>query len=362
MAKARLMNTPDDYARLGVNPERIEVWEDGRRSTPEKGTWEWWYFDAILDDSTHIVIQFFTKSGTHMNSGSDHPKFKIRVTLPDGTEYSQGRDFSAKKCSWSREMCDVRYGNNHFTGNLRDYSVYLEPLKGIGADLNLHSQSSPYRPGSAYFEFGTPGKYYTWFCAVPRGELTGTLTLDGTERSIHGYAYHDHQWGNVTFLKEWNHWIWARQSFDDCSMLVFDMVSTESSEYTRFPIVFVQDTDGNLLYESLDNVHCDILSEYYDEVSEKTCPKEIHYIFENDGIRAEYKLEMQSIIENNGKNNLPSAQRLIAKALKLNASYTRYDGIGTLTLTDSNRHVSTVRSGELIYEFMYPGSNYHNHM
>ena len=360
MSNAWLMNTAQDYERLGVNPKQIEVWEDGRRSTSEKGTWEWWYFDAILDEGTHIVIQFFTKSGTHMNSASDHPKFKVRVTLPDGKEYSQGRNFPASACSWSTQQCDVRYGNNHFTGDLRDYSIYLEPQKGIGADLKLHSQSASWRPGSAYFAFGTPEKYYTWFCAVPRGELTGTLTLDGKERAVHGYAYHDHQWGNVTFLKEWNHWVWARQSFEDCSMLVFDMVSTEKTGYTRFPLVFIQDTEGNLLFESTDNVQCEILEEYYDEVSEKTYPKDIRYVFERDGKRAEYTLNMRSVIENNGKNNLPFAQRMIAKTLKVNASYTRYDGVGTLTLRDGDATLQ--RSGSLIYEFMYPGSSYQGHM
>ena len=46
MAKARLMNTPEDYQKLGVDPDRIEMWEDGICITPDKMNWEWWYFDV----------------------------------------------------------------------------------------------------------------------------------------------------------------------------------------------------------------------------------------------------------------------------------------------------------------------------
>ncbi|MDO4284345.1 MAG: lipocalin-like domain-containing protein [Eubacteriales bacterium] len=360
MAKARLMNRPEDYKMLGVNPDKIELWEDGRRSQSDKGTWEWWYFDAMLDDGTSVVIQFFTKSSGHTNSDKDHPKFKIRITRPDGTEYKQGRDFSVGESSWSKLQCDVRYGNNFFTGDLQEYSIYVEPLKGIGADLKLHSLSRPYRPGSAYLEFGEAGRYYTWFCTVPKGEVSGTLTIQGQEIPVHGYGYHDHQWGNVTFVKEWNHWVWARQSFEDYSMLVFDMVSNQNTEYTRFPIVFIQDSEGNLVFESTDNVQCEILEEYQDDVSEKTYPGAIHYVFENNGKKADYTLRMQKIIENNGKNNLPLPQKLLMKTLGIDGSYTRYEAVGSLVLTDGAQKIE--REGTLIYEFMYPGKSYQGHM
>ena len=362
MAKARLMNQPQDYESLGVNPDHIELWEDGRRSSSDKGTWEWWYFDAMMDDGTNVVIQFHTKSSGHTNSDKDSPKFNITVTLPDGTKHAQGVDFKPRECSWSREQCDVRYGDSCFTGDYKDYTIRAQVTKGLGADLKLHSQSKPYRPGTAYIEFGAPGRHYTWFCAVPRGEVTGTLTVDGQTRQVHGYGYHDHQWGNVTFVKEWNHWVWSRQSFEDCSMLVFDMVSNENTEFTRFPLVFIQDQNGDLIYESVDNVQCEVMDTYYDDVSEKTYPGTIHYVFENADKIADYTLEKGEIIENNGKNNLPRAAKMLCKAMGIDASYTRYSGTGTLVLTDKNSGEKMERTGSLIYEFMYPGQSFEGHM
>lgn len=57
----------------------------------------------MWDDGTRVVIQFFTSASTKMNSAKDSPKFKIRVTLPDGTEYKQEPTFSLKDVSWSKE-------------------------------------------------------------------------------------------------------------------------------------------------------------------------------------------------------------------------------------------------------------------
>ncbi|OZG69214.1 Hydroxyneurosporene synthase (CrtC) [Bifidobacterium eulemuris] len=356
MTTARLMDDPKDYVRLGVNPEHIETWEDGRRSTSAKGMWEWWYFDAILDDGTKVVIQFFTKSGAHLYSGKDHPRFTIKVTLPDGTEYMREPKFQVSEASWGERQCDVRYAAHRFSGDLKDYDIHVEPIDGLGADLHLHSLSKPYRPGSAYFEFGSPDRFYTWFCAVPKGEVSGALTIDGKRVEAHGYGYHDHQWGNVNFLKEWNHWVWARQSFDDCSMLVFDMVANEKMGHARFPIVFIQDENGDLIFENTRNVECEVLEDYHDEVSEKDYPKAIHYVFRNDGVTADYTLRMNEIIECNGRNNLPWIKRTVAGLNGLDPAYTRYSATGDLILTTDDDRME--RSGNLIYEFMYPGATY----
>lgn len=361
MATARLMNRPDDYKKLGVNPDKIEAWEDGIRIAPDRMNWEWWYFDAMLDGGYQVVIQFFSKSGGSMYLGNYHPKFIIHVTLPDGTEYKQEPSFSLREASWSKKKCDVCYGKNYFTGDLKDYEIHVEPIKGLGADLRLHSLSKPFRPGSAYIEFGAANRNYTWLCVVPTGEVTGTLTIKGKKQHVHGYGYHDHQWGNVNFLKEWNHWVWARQNFEDCSMTVFDMVSNQKTAYTRFPFVFIQDREGNLLFENTQNVQCRVLDAYKDQASGKIYPKAIHYRFENGGKRVDYQLRMKEIIECNGKNNLSAVKRLITKIAGMDPAYTRYTATGKLVLSEETGTILE-RSGELIYEFMYPGKSFKGHM
>ena len=56
----------ESLARLGLNPDHVEPWEDGYRSAKEKdAAFEWWYFDAHLDDGSALVITFDTKPMTN---------------------------------------------------------------------------------------------------------------------------------------------------------------------------------------------------------------------------------------------------------------------------------------------------------
>ena len=46
----RIMNKPEDFKALGINPDMVEPWEDGRRNDDAAGNVEWWYFDAETED------------------------------------------------------------------------------------------------------------------------------------------------------------------------------------------------------------------------------------------------------------------------------------------------------------------------
>lgn len=37
MARARLMDTIEDFKKLGINPDKVEMWEDGIRNDDESG-------------------------------------------------------------------------------------------------------------------------------------------------------------------------------------------------------------------------------------------------------------------------------------------------------------------------------------
>jgi predicted secreted hydrolase len=360
MALAKLLDQPSDYTNLGVNPEKIEMWEDGHRDSDKANHWEWWYFDSILDDGTAVVVQFLTKSGRTITGDKYCPTVFLKITLPDGTHYEQKPSYKAGVERFGEEQCDVCFGDHTFKGDLQTYHIHVEPIKGLGADLTLTSLSKPYRPGTAYFEFGNPDKYYTWLCVVPKGEVSGTIVIDGKPRQVHGLGYHDHQWGSVNFHKEWNHWLWARQSFDDYSMLVFDMTAREHNGWERFPLVFIQDKDGNIVFENTRDVSCSVGAEYIDEkASGKTYPETVHYTFKNKGKQVDYSLRVKKIIEASGYRNAPAPLKLALNLMGIKPSYSRYLATSELILKDETETIN--RSGELIYEFMFPGNSYQGH-
>src|SRR5437588_10372237 len=81
---AGLGSTPEDYNRIGIKPDDVLPWEDGARTDGGPGTWEWWYFDANLDDGAKLVVVFSTKSFTDIERPLA-PTIRIDLDLPDGT-------------------------------------------------------------------------------------------------------------------------------------------------------------------------------------------------------------------------------------------------------------------------------------
>lgn len=356
MKQARLMDRPEDFEALKINPDHIEKWEDSRRNKDSAaGNWEWWYFDTILDDGTKAVIQFFTKAGMkNIEKDGDVPSVTIKITTPEGKLYEEELLVKREECSFGTQQCDVHLGSSFCTGDFREYKIYVKGKK-VGADLRLTSTTKPYRPGTAYFSFGD-GEYFTWLCFVPQGNIEGTITYNKQTLQVKGRGYHDHQWGNRFYLPQWNNWVWARQNFDDYSALIFDFISSEKTGYRRFPIIFIQDKNGNIVFESRSGVNCTVPEmEDTDPVCGKQYPKTICYEFSAGGKKVTYKLDSSYALESQGFKNKPIVGKLIIKKLGMNLSYKRFLGRGSFTLNDGNETIS--RTGELIYEFMYPGDN-----
>lgn len=374
MQKARLLTRPEDYEKIGVRPGVIEQWEDARRTRDSMGEYEWWYFDAIMEDGTKVVVNFNSSMDEEMRAvveanikepsarkNGELRFLRVRITLPDGvTNHETFLSFGSDETEFSKEKCDVRFGSHSFTGNLKEYTIKVEPVHGTGVNLKLTSLTQPWRPGTGYFTFGEDeGHYFTWLCAVPKGEVTGTITYQGKPVEVQGYGYHDHQWANIAHITLWNNWLWARQDLGDYNIVLFDFVAAAEYEYERFPLVFVEDKEGNILFESFEKKHvkCEILEEYVERKTSKTFPKISKYVFENDGKKLEYTLTEENEIEvSDGYTNAPLPMKKKYDELNLQPSYIRYAATGKFVFSHGNQTIA--RSSILIYEFVHLGRVY----
>lgn len=354
------MNTPADYEKLGVNPNTIETWEDGRRDDGRPGAYEWWYFDMLLDDGSAVVIIFHDKDAAAPDLPMK-PYVQIGVTLPDGEYLHRNLVPEEGEASFSTEGCDIRIGPHSLTGDLKRYEIEVSPVNGLGAKLVLASMSSSWRPGTGYIGFGENDKdYFTWLCGVPRGRVHGQLTVKGETRDISGFGYHDHQWGNVPPLMIWNHWFWIRQAYDDYTILIFDLVANADHEFARYPLLFVQDAGGNVIFEStgeLEETKFEVGSEYEQEATGKLVPKAFTYTFRDGDSSVVY--DMQSTSELDAQDNYamapPEVQALFDQA-GIRPSYTRWVGRGRMKLNLDG--ITAEHEGEAIYEMIFPGTNY----
>ena len=372
----RVMDRDEDYQRMGTKKGVIEPWEDGKRDDDRAGVYEWWYFDMILDDGSKAVIHFNTKDNKTIKKSGTIPSVVLKITSPDGKEYKDNVVLTAADAHFGTACCDVKFGPHSIYGDFKEYKIHIAPTGGVcgtdgagghgaasdvGCDLTLTSLAKPWRPGAGGFAF-EGGGYFTWLCAVPRGTVCGDLYYNGEHHTVTGAGYHDHQWGNVAHNKTWYHWIWGRQDFGDYAMLTFDICTQKKFGYTRLPMFFLEDKDGNLLLEQLTTPKCRIVEEYTEKLTGKKYPKEVAYTLMQGKRKLVYTIRQQEELESRDAGaQMPKALLKVLELKDLHPSTTRNFAHGKMTYTDESGKTVT-REGDMIYEFVYMGMNYRAHM
>ena len=372
----RVMDRDEDYKRMGTKKGVIETWEDGKQDDDRAGVYEWWYFDMILDDGSKAVIHFNTKDNTTIGKAGTIPSVVLKITSPDGKEYKDNVVLTAADASFGKECCDVKFGPHSIYGDFKEYKIHVAPTGGVcgtdgaggqgtasdvGCDLTLTSLAKPWRPGAGGFAFDDGG-YFTWLCTVPRGTVSGDLYYNGEHHAVTGTGYHDHQWGNVAHNKTWYHWIWGRQDFGDYAMLTFDICTQKKFGYTRLPMFFLEDKDGNLLLEQLTTPQCRIVEEYTEKLTGKKYPKEVEYTLTQGKRKLVYTIRQQYELESRDAGaQMPKALLKVLELKDLHPSTTRNFAHGKMEYTDESG-TTVAREGDMIYEFVYMGMDYRTHM
>ncbi len=361
MYKSRLLSSPEDYRKVGEKEGVIQLWEDGRRDFSTVGACEWWYFDGAMDDGTTIAASLHVRSPLALEHVGDCPIVQMNIELPDGRKISKFATFSAEESSFSKEKCDVKIGPHSVSGDLRDYALHIDPIDGYGLDIRLHSESSPVRPDTGYWVFNPEeDQYFTWLCVIPRGRMEGTVLFDGETIRVSGNGYHDHQWVKHPRSNTiWNHWFWGRQHFEDYTLIFGDMTSAERYGHVRYPLFFLEDKDGNIVFSNTheDALTFEVLKEAEEPQFGKAYPIKTRYHFEKDGKTVEFTLTAKDlqVSEDRHLRYPPNLQKELDE-MGFHWTYLHFIGVGELSFTDGEETVE--RKGELIYEMSYFGKDY----
>lgn len=362
MKSIRIMNRPEDFKALGINPERVEPWEDGRRCDDRPGAVEWWYFDAETDDGITVNVNFATNPPTmRPDEKGYHPFVYYNVQFADGTCETDINQTTADECRFGEGLCDIRIGSSYARGNLDHYELHLENAEGtVKIDLKFDSRAASFRPGTAYFEREN-GDYFTWLCVVPRADVTGTIECSGKTMEIHGRGYHDHQWGTAENHEFWNRWVWGRQQIAGHTVLIFDFVSTRDTGAVEFPVFAVIGPDGNVIIrneEYTENVSIEVFGTRPSKGGGKLFPDRMRYTFTDGDTTAVFELDSEEeYTSNNHYDLLDDDGKAAYDARGIYPSISRYYAAGHLILKRDGETVLD-ESGKMHYEVESLYSNY----
>ena len=322
-----LATAPADFAALGIGP-KVAIREDGRRTTQSADTFEWWYFDGLLDDGTVVVVWF----GDNWFYGSHKRAVSAELTTPGKPTRRIMRTFN-EPGSFSTDSADIKIGPHRFKGDLDTYTIHVDPAEtgGVGCDLTLRRRVASYRPATGYIEAGK--QYFAWLVAVPEGAVTGTLTADGVTRQVTGSGYHDHNWGNVSPAKLFDNWWWGRGRSGEDTIIASEIHGKAAVGGTSIPLIFVGDEHGG----RVDAIGAAVtptegaLARHPDPKHQRPIASGISFATA-DGSRAEFRISDHVLTSANLLANAPMAMRAAAAAMSMKPWYTRFESPITLSL------------------------------
>ena len=339
--KLHLATAPTDFAALGLGPT-IAVREDGRRTVASNDTFEWWYFDGLLDDGTVVVVWF----GDNWMYGLHKRAVDIELTSPGKPSRKVMRTFDAPG-SFATDHADIKIGPHEFRGDLDTYVIHVDPAEtgGVGCDLTLRRRVASYRPATGYIEAGA--QYFAWLVAVPEGAITGTLTADGVTREVTGSGYHDHNWGNVSPAKLFDNWWWGRGRSGGHTIIASEIHGKASVGGTSVPLFFVGDetqVEVDAFGSDVSTIEGEPLR-HPDPHHQRPIGAGIAFATA-DGSRAAFKISDHLLTSANLLGDAPLAMRAAAAALGMKPWYTRFESPITLSLPGG---APTVGQGTLEY-------------
>jgi CrtC N-terminal lipocalin domain len=342
-----------DYERLELTRDAIAPWEDGARTDNRRGTYEWWYFDAHLDDGSSLVVVFMNKDIAAPNDPLT-PTIRIDLDLADGRTYQKLVAHGPETWRASTSGADVRIGDNRFSGDLHTYRIHAT-VDEITVDVTLVGQVPAWRPQTGFLLYGAGrDREFAWLPSVPQGAVTATYRIGGEVHETTGVGYHDHNWGNIGLTKIVHDWYWARGQAGPYSVIASLVTAHERYGYVELPI-FMLARDGEVVADDSRRVRFEALDTYTDDWTGKPVATTTRYTYADGEERWTVSFTRdRDLARSRMIDDLHGPKRVLAQLARFDGAYMRF--AGTLDI-EHHRGTALVdkHSNNAIWELMYFG-------
>jgi len=330
-----------DYERLGLSRDTVAVWEDGARTDGGRGTFEWWYFDAHLDDGATLVVVFMSKDFTQPRKPLA-PMVRINLDLPDGRSLQKVQRFAPESYSAATDHADVRIGDNRFEGDLHRYRI-TAAIGEVSVEVILTGQVPPWRPGTGRVWFGADhAREFAWLPSVPQGTVTVRYLVGGEARQTTGIGYHDHNWGNAALQKLIHDWYWARGEAGPYSVITSYVTAHEKYGYAQIPN-FMLARDGRIVAGDDAEVTFEREDVHADDKTGKPVANVLRYSYrDGDDRYVVTYTRKEDLARARLIDGVHGVKRLAARLARFDGAYLRFSG---------ECRVQYFRAGTLTEEF-----------
>jgi len=180
--------------------------DDDHYRHPRKETFytETWNYQMLLDSGQLVYLSFMvTNIGVFSGTAGVH----VTLATTSGPEVflkDEGRP-----ADWQEDRAAGRMsiGGNSVVVQGLQTRIALR-MKRLSADLDIAAWMPGFRAETGRIDLDrAKGLFHATVFEIPRGDVRGTLALDGAERSVKGAVYMDHAVQNTSasdFSRRWN--------------------------------------------------------------------------------------------------------------------------------------------------------------
>jgi hypothetical protein len=352
---ARFANQDEDYARLGLKPGLVEPWEDGMRTSGQSGSYEWWYFDAHLDDGSTLVITFYTKWMLRPK-GPEAPMISVDLNSPGQPDKHLDLHATVEQFTASKDSCDVHIKDSYFRGDLHTYQIKVVD-ESMTIDVQLVGQVPAWRPGSGFTYFGQHDEHlFAWLPAVPQGTATVTINESGSAaRTLTGIGYHDHNWGDVAMSKLLNHWYWGRAQAGPYTIVASHLYAEKAYGRTELT-VFMLAKDGKVVADDSSKVAFSLEDQFTDVKTNKPVANRVIFDYKEDDQNS-YRVvfqRSQTILDYKLIDMVKGWKHILARVADMDGAYLRFSGAVSVERRVGDQAAERA-SDPGIWELMYFG-------
>ena len=172
-----------------------------------KKDFEWWYFDAALDNGDHLVVMY-SVNDTRLKPR--RPSVRTNIYEANGNEIWEMKEYLETEISLSYDQCDATFGKEYCIDRGGYYEFYTN-INGNGAKLKLF-------PENPHWSMSAGKNLMGWTVAVPKGRVEGVIIKNGIETQVKGTGYHDHNWGSKPMSAMFKNWYWGKIHTEDVSI------------------------------------------------------------------------------------------------------------------------------------------------
>lgn len=212
--------------------------KDIRAPKPTQRSYEWWYFDAISDDSQYSIVVIFYDGNpfsrryiTNGGHASDFPAISISVYKNDDPIFYGFEEVNSNEAYFSSEIPEGNVKENRFLSEVKNgeltYKLELHQILPSGdqidAELTFQSAQKSFKEFESV-ESDNDG--HSWNLVQPKCTVTGNIKISGySSESIEfiGTGYHDHNIGSEPMKESFTEWYWGRFHLDDATLVYYLM-------------------------------------------------------------------------------------------------------------------------------------------